>query len=52
MHHLARVRSVICVVLTSGDKLEADLDRAQKKLEQLKTDHEAALERKEKEVSV
>jgi len=30
--------------------LEADLDRANKEIEQLKTDHEIALERKDKQV--
>ena len=30
--------------------MEADLDRANKEIEQLKTDHEIALERKDKQV--
>ena len=31
--------------------MEADLERAKKEIEQLKTDHEVSLERKDKEVS-
>lgn len=34
-----------------GTQLEADLERAQKEIEQLKTDHDVAIERKDREVS-
>ena len=32
-------------------ELQADLERAEKEIEQLRTDHEIALERKDKQVS-
>ena len=41
-------RSFCSVVL--GTAVEADLERAQKEIEQLKTDHEVSMERKDKEV--
>ena len=34
----------------AGTKLEADLERAQKEIEQLRTDHDVAIERKDREV--
>ena len=34
----------------AGTQLEADLERAQKEIEQLKTDHDVAIERKDREV--
>ena len=40
--------SICCVADT---KLEADFERAQKEIEQLKTDHDVAIERKDREVS-
>lgn len=47
-----RLRSTVVLLLLSvaGTQLEADLDRAQKEIEQLKTDHDVAIERKDREV--
>ena len=39
------------VLIGADTQLEADLDRAQKEIEQLKTDHDVAIERKDREVS-
>ena len=39
------------LIFASGTQMEADLERAKKEIEQLKTDHEVSLERKDKEVS-
>ena len=36
----------------SDSNYEADLDRAKKEIEQLKTDHEVAMERKDRQVKV
>ena len=41
----------LCILLSAaGTQLEADLERAQKEIEQLKTDHDVAIERKDREV--
>ena len=36
--------------LPTDSQLEADLDRAEKEIEQLKTDHEILLEKRDKQV--
>lgn len=38
------------LLLFIDTELEADLERAHKEIEQLKTDHEVALEKKDKQV--
>ena len=41
---------LLLLLSVAGTQLEADLDRAQKEIEQLKTDHDVAIERKDREV--
>lgn len=50
MDQQLRIAVVLLLLSVAGTQLEADLDRAQKEIEQLKTDHDVAIERKDREV--